>query len=186
MQSMVFQWFLVLLPSLSMVFDGFGPLVKRCDGFDGSSWSIPGLSSFVWPTISGVMCPGSRLGGGRKINKGENKHRPPFQTSTLGRAGMKRPLGKENRDELCCLTPPFNRWPIFLHLKQRFFSVGCQKKRRMRWAVIAAGGAEGAGGGYGGLGLFWQKLPLPEISLTSHLPPPPSLLSLSLSLSLSS
>merc|ERR1712192_200360 len=37
--SMVFQWFLVLLPSLSMVFDGFGPLVKRCDGFDGSLWS---------------------------------------------------------------------------------------------------------------------------------------------------
>jgi len=36
---MVFQWFLVLRPSLSMVFDGFGPLVKRCDGFDGSSWS---------------------------------------------------------------------------------------------------------------------------------------------------
>ena len=24
---------------LAMVFDGFGPLVKRCDGFDGSSWS---------------------------------------------------------------------------------------------------------------------------------------------------
>ena len=22
-----------------MVFDGFGPLVKRCDGFDGSLWS---------------------------------------------------------------------------------------------------------------------------------------------------
>ena len=22
-----------------MVFDGFGPLVERCDGFDGSSWS---------------------------------------------------------------------------------------------------------------------------------------------------
>ena len=36
---MVFQWFLILLPSLSMVFDGFGPLVKRCDGFDGSLWS---------------------------------------------------------------------------------------------------------------------------------------------------
>ena len=33
---MVFQWFLIWLPSLSMVFDGFGPLVKRCDGFDGS------------------------------------------------------------------------------------------------------------------------------------------------------
>ena len=37
------QWFydgfLMLLPSLSMVFDGSGPLVKRCDGFDGSSWS---------------------------------------------------------------------------------------------------------------------------------------------------
>ena len=41
--SMVFQWFLVLLPSLSMVFDGFGPLVKRCDGFDGSLWSKRGL-----------------------------------------------------------------------------------------------------------------------------------------------
>ena len=27
------------LPSLLMVFDGSGPLVKRCDGFDGSSWS---------------------------------------------------------------------------------------------------------------------------------------------------
>ena len=33
---MVFQWFLILLPSLSMVFDGSRPLVKRCDGFDGS------------------------------------------------------------------------------------------------------------------------------------------------------
>ena len=41
------QWFydgfLMLLPSLSMVFDGSGPLVKRCDGFDGSLWSISGL-----------------------------------------------------------------------------------------------------------------------------------------------
>ena len=37
------QWFydgfLMLLPLLSMVFDGSGPLVKRCDGFDGSLWS---------------------------------------------------------------------------------------------------------------------------------------------------
>ena len=37
------QWFydgfLMLLPSLSMVFDGSGPLVKRCNGFDGSLWS---------------------------------------------------------------------------------------------------------------------------------------------------
>ena len=39
MPPMVFQWFLILLPSLSMVFDGSGPLVKRCDGFDGSLWS---------------------------------------------------------------------------------------------------------------------------------------------------
>ena len=40
--TIVFQWFLVLQlpPALSMVFDGFGPLVKRCDGFDGSSWSM--------------------------------------------------------------------------------------------------------------------------------------------------
>ena len=29
----------MLLPLLSMVFDGSGPLVKRCDGFDGSLWS---------------------------------------------------------------------------------------------------------------------------------------------------
>ena len=36
---MVFQWFLILIQSLSMVFDGSGPLVKRCDGFDGSLWS---------------------------------------------------------------------------------------------------------------------------------------------------
>ena len=37
------QWFydgfFMLLPSLSMVFDGSGPLVKRWDGFDGSLWS---------------------------------------------------------------------------------------------------------------------------------------------------
>ena len=39
--SMVFQWFLILLPSLSMVFDGSVPLIKRCDGFDGSLWSTP-------------------------------------------------------------------------------------------------------------------------------------------------
>ena len=39
MPSMVFQWFLILLPLLSMVFNGYGPLVKRCDGFDGSLWS---------------------------------------------------------------------------------------------------------------------------------------------------
>ena len=40
------QWFydgfLMLLPSLSMVFDGSRPLVKRCDGFDGSLWSNAG------------------------------------------------------------------------------------------------------------------------------------------------
>ena len=35
-----FNVFFILLPSLSMVFDGSGPLVKRCNGFDGSSWSI--------------------------------------------------------------------------------------------------------------------------------------------------
>ena len=40
MPPMVFQWFFILLPSLSMVFDGSGPLVKRCDGFDGSLWSM--------------------------------------------------------------------------------------------------------------------------------------------------
>ena len=34
-----YDGFFLLLPSLSMVFDGFGPLVERCDGFDGSLWS---------------------------------------------------------------------------------------------------------------------------------------------------
>ena len=34
-----FSMFFILLPSLSMVFNGSGPLVKRCDGFDGSLWS---------------------------------------------------------------------------------------------------------------------------------------------------
>ena len=38
----------MLLPSLSMVFDGSGPLVKRCDGFDGSLWSISKYISFYW------------------------------------------------------------------------------------------------------------------------------------------
>ena len=33
------MFFFILLPSLSMVFNGSGPLVKRCDGFDGSLWS---------------------------------------------------------------------------------------------------------------------------------------------------
>ena len=35
----VFSMVFFLLPSLSMVFDGSGPLAKRCDGFDGSLWS---------------------------------------------------------------------------------------------------------------------------------------------------
>ena len=39
LQSMVFQWFWILYPSLSMVFNGSGSLVKRCYGFDGSLWS---------------------------------------------------------------------------------------------------------------------------------------------------
>ena len=51
------QWFydgfLMLLPSLSMVFDGSGPLVKRCDGFDGSLWSISIYLSKSWlPLVS--------------------------------------------------------------------------------------------------------------------------------------
>ena len=48
------QWFydgfLMLLPSLSMVFNGSGPLVKRCDGFDGSLWSR-GLQLLPWQMV---------------------------------------------------------------------------------------------------------------------------------------
>ena len=44
--SMVFRCFFIFLPSLSMVFDGSGPLVKRCDGFGGSFRSI--CHVFVW------------------------------------------------------------------------------------------------------------------------------------------
>ena len=39
-----FQWFFdglgVIQPLVSMVFNGHGPLVQRCDGFDGSFTSI--------------------------------------------------------------------------------------------------------------------------------------------------
>ena len=58
------QWFydgfLMLLPSLSMVFDGSGPLVKRCDGFDGSLWSkqlwSSPLSSLFRPLLTTLKC----------------------------------------------------------------------------------------------------------------------------------
>ncbi len=46
-----FDGFLIFLPSLSMVFDGSGPLVQRCDGFDGSSWcesESESITSFLW------------------------------------------------------------------------------------------------------------------------------------------
>ena len=48
--QLFYDGFLMLLPSLSMVFDGSGPLVKRCDGFDGSLWSIyhTPLLSKIW------------------------------------------------------------------------------------------------------------------------------------------
>ena len=47
--SMVFRWFFIFLPSLSMVFDGSGPLVERCDGFDGSLWSTAAATAAnVW------------------------------------------------------------------------------------------------------------------------------------------
>ena len=56
--SMVFQWFLVLLPSLSMVFDGFGPLVKRCDGFDGSLWSTQLARELIYRWTGWLMLGG--------------------------------------------------------------------------------------------------------------------------------
>ena len=49
---------LILLPSLSMVFDGFGPLVKQCNGFDGSLWSRLGSIRGWWlvhRTVSGTV-----------------------------------------------------------------------------------------------------------------------------------
>ena len=64
------QWFydgfLMLLPSLLMVFDGSGPLVKRCDGFDGSLWSS--YWQWIHPAPSGtrratrleIYCSGTR------------------------------------------------------------------------------------------------------------------------------
>ena len=41
----------MLLPSLSMVFDGSGPLVKRCHGFDGSLWSTALKCSLLGATL---------------------------------------------------------------------------------------------------------------------------------------
>ena len=79
------QWFydgfLMLLPSLSMVFDGSGPLAKRCDGFDGSLWSkrqqeqIPvvfwaGLPRWERPTEGGKE-KGVGPEGGREAARGE-------------------------------------------------------------------------------------------------------------------
>ena len=57
--SMVLRWFLMLLPSLSMVFNGSGPLVKRCDGFNGSLWSsfhICQRQSWSRTAAAGVGC----------------------------------------------------------------------------------------------------------------------------------
>ena len=61
-----YDGFLMLLPSLSMVFDGSGPLVKRCDGFDGSLWSS--YWKWIYPAPSGtkratrleIYCSGTR------------------------------------------------------------------------------------------------------------------------------
>ena len=58
---MVLRWFLMLLPSLSMVFDGSGPLVKQCDGFDGSLWSNDNRDSWLQLT-STIWCPATFLG----------------------------------------------------------------------------------------------------------------------------
>ena len=59
------QWFydgfLMLLPSLSMVFDGSGPLAKRCDGFDGSLWSNVDLERV-----------GEEMGRGKRKRKATN------------------------------------------------------------------------------------------------------------------
>ena len=40
-KTITMEYFLVfiMLPLLSMVFDGYGPLVKQSDGFDGALWS---------------------------------------------------------------------------------------------------------------------------------------------------
>ena len=50
------QWFydgfLMLLPSLSMVFVGSRPLVNRCDGFDGSLWSSTAYISINHPSTT--------------------------------------------------------------------------------------------------------------------------------------
>ena len=62
------QWFydvfLMLLPLLSMVFDGSLPLVKRCDGFDGSLWSTA-----LWLPSSRIDLVDFELDGGSAIDK---------------------------------------------------------------------------------------------------------------------
>ena len=50
-----FNGFFILLPLLSMVFDGSGPLVKRCDGFNGSLWSTRMSRSIFILTVQAVV-----------------------------------------------------------------------------------------------------------------------------------
>ena len=64
---MVYDGFLMLLPSLSMVFDGSGPLVKRCNGFDGSLWSNLQRRMVVYLIQSGMRL--RRWGGGLALQK---------------------------------------------------------------------------------------------------------------------
>ena len=49
--------FFIFQPSLSIVFDGSGPLVERCDGFDGSLWSNPNknyLGKVFWTYVGHI------------------------------------------------------------------------------------------------------------------------------------
>ena len=73
---MVFQWFLILLPSLSMVFDGSGPLVKRCDGFDGSLWSRLGC---LCDNLENLFLQEYEVIGGLVFNKdSKEENKPPM------------------------------------------------------------------------------------------------------------
>ena len=48
-----------------MVFDGSGPLVKRCDGFNGSLWS-----NVYPPPQGGINRRSGRRGGARRKKRG--------------------------------------------------------------------------------------------------------------------
>ena len=73
----------MLLPSLSMVFDGSRPLIKRCDGFDGSLWSTWD-EEFTEKSVA--HWSEAKLKGSEKKNKNSNNEAAASEHVIEGKA----------------------------------------------------------------------------------------------------